>query len=74
MHIGSGPSPLSLAVMKALGAQSATPAAGATASSAAASKPAVAARPTAAGDLSGGPGDLGVAKNIPRGSFVNLRV
>ena len=94
MQIGSGHSPLSLAVLKVLGAPSATPAAGATASAGAvtasaaspaaspvasapqvpATKPAVAARPTADGNLLGGAGDLGVARNIPRGSFVNLRV
>ncbi len=78
MQIGSGPSSLPLALLKALGAQApAAPAAPATAKLAAKPDPA-AATGGAGGTPEARPGaapvtDLGVARNIPRGSFVDFK-
>ena len=69
MQIGSGQSPLSLALLKALSAQPA-PAAAATVKAQPAA-PAATARPVSAADPSELPGDL---RKPPRGSFVDLRV
>ena len=87
MQIGSGHSPLSLAVLKALGSQPASPAVAgaakvetavtaakvapqAAAKTAVLAKPAGLAAPQGAADQAA---DLGVARNIPRGSFIDLR-
>ena len=74
MHIGSGQSPLSLAVLKTLGMS--MPVAKATAG--AANTIAQAARGTSGKDSEAAPNvamspDLGVSKTIPRGSFVDLK-
>jgi hypothetical protein len=92
MQIGSGHSPLSLAVLKALGSQPASAAAAGAAKAEtsiaapkgtpqgpdkSAAKAAVLARPTGPATSQGATdpaSDLGVARNIPRGSFVDLRV
>ena len=66
MQIGSGQSALSLALLKALGSQTATPAA---AAEAAAAKTAPAAAPAKSPPAAG----LDGASLPPRGSFVDLR-
>jgi len=69
MQIGSGQSPLSLALVKALAAQPA--AAGAAAAKAPPAAPTTAARPVASADAGESPDNL---RKPPRGSFVDLRV
>jgi hypothetical protein len=83
MQIGSGPSPLSLAMLKTLGIEvpagapagaAPRPAAPAAAEVPEAPQRAVE-RTVAAGAQGDDPGgDLGVARSIPRGSFVDLKV
>ena len=85
MQIGSGQTPLSLAVLKTLGVQLPTPPQGAAPGGTAASGPGSAAKVSAAkaggtaptGDPAAAAAeagrDLGVAKTIPRGSFIDLK-
>lgn len=69
MQIGSGQSPLSLALVKALAAQPA--AGGAAAAKAPQAAPTTTTRPVTATDAGESPGEL---RKPPRGSFVDLRV
>lgn len=83
MQIGSGQTPLSLAIMKTLGVES--PTASAAGAATASPDPGKAAGPAgkppaagvaaassaASGDASA---DLGVARTPPRGSFIDLKV
>lgn len=69
MQIGSGQSPLSLALVKALATQPA--ASGAAAAKAPPAAPTTAARPVTATDAGETPDSL---RKPPRGSFVDLRV
>lgn len=72
MQIGSGQSPLSLALVKALATQpAASSAAGAVGAKAPPATPTTAARPATATDAGETAGDL---RKPPRGSFVDLRV
>jgi hypothetical protein len=66
MQIGSGQSPLSLALVKALAAQ---PAADAAAAKAPPAAPTTAARPVTAADAGETPGEL---RKPPRGVFADL--
>jgi hypothetical protein len=66
MQIAPGQTPLSLAILKALGSQTA-PAAKAAAGAAGAAPSAKVSAPTVGGETAG-------ARSLPRGSFVDLRV
>ncbi len=73
MQIGSGQTPLSLLMLKTLGTQLTAPPGEARANSGTAPAnplPQVTAEAAQADTA----GDLGVAKTVPRGSFVDLRV
>ena len=72
MQIGSGQSPLTLAVMKALGVQVPAAPVAASPAPAAGNSSKVATGLRAAADLPTAT-DLGVAKTIPRGSFVDFK-
>lgn len=79
MQIGSGPSSLSLAMLKSLGIEApAGGAAGGLPAKAAAADPKPATPQKAAVEpaVAAGEGstELGVARDIPRGSFVDLKV
>jgi hypothetical protein len=64
MQIAPGQTPLSLAILKALGTQPATAAAKAAAGSTTAPESRAPAAPSS---------DLGAARNLPRGSFVDIK-
>lgn len=68
MQIGPGQAPLSLAILKALGAQSAAPAA---AAKAVAGPPATGGAKAAATEAGG---EAAATRSLPRGSFLDLRV
>ena len=74
MQVTPGQTPLSLAMLKALGTQSAAPQEATQATQGVAAKPA-GGLATAAKAPAAEPSDsLATARNLPRGSFVDLRV